>query len=92
MAVFYEKLFEAFDGADGFTQLVRQLFNDPETRNSDKVRLLLNMTEGVKSLYDRGLTKNTEDEDPSLMSDEQIEAEMFDLQREMTEGTDDDAG
>jgi hypothetical protein len=102
MAVFFEGVFEAFEGSAGVGRAIKELYDSEDTKNSDRVRLMCAIFGGVKDLYDRGLTKNKEDEDETLMSDEQILAEMMGMTDELldeiknegkrTEGTDDDAG
>lgn len=83
MAVFFEGVFQAFGGSEGVGKTIKKLYDDEDTRNADRVRLMCAIFGGVKDLYDRGLTKNKEDDDPSLMSDEKIEAEMLGLQDEL---------
>jgi len=74
LAEFYEAVFKAKGGSDKVARLLWETFDNAS--NAQQVRLLSSLLVGVKDLYDRGLTKNTEDMDPSLMSTEMIDSEL----------------
>jgi len=88
LAEFYEAVFKAKGGSNEVAKLIWETFDSAS--NTQQVRLLSSLLVGIKDLYDRGLTKNVEDMDPALMTEEMIDSELANFVGDLVTDGDED--